>query len=107
MNFNTACIIRRAAVFDFIGRISEPYGYLKVTQTGSYELAFNLALSRHLQNEATASAGRAFQFDFPAMRQDNLACDVQPQPHAFHNPASLTSADKRLKDFFLLVESDA
>ena len=26
---STACIIRTEAVIDFIGRISEPYGYLK------------------------------------------------------------------------------
>src|SRR6185295_8614336 len=68
------------------------------------DLHFSLDLNWQLQKEATASSRRAVQFNFPPMRQDNVACDTQPQSHPLHNAASLTPAYERLKDLFLLME---
>ena len=65
-----------------------------------------LAVHRHLQNEAAARSGHAFQFDLPTVRLDDLARNAQPQTHALHDAPSLTAADEGLKDFILLVERD-
>ena len=61
----------------------------------------------HLQNEAAARSGRAFQLDLPTVRLDDLARYTQPQPHALDDTPSLATADEWLKDFILLIERDA
>ena len=85
----TGSIIRLAPLVDFIGRISEPYGYLKAVRIAlslentektknhpdlgkDYWLCFRQGFGGYLQGKGAASARGAFDFDFPAMRYKNI-----------------------------------